>query len=73
MIKKIECYGCEYFDSAESVCRRYAPKPYAHNWTNDPLATQWPTVYEGDWCGEFKINSLLKYEEGEWKLKNQAT
>lgn len=45
------CYLCDFFEPVgrnwNGLCRRYAPQAQPQN-------TQWPSVQQKDWCGEFK-------------------
>ncbi|MGB7406828.1 MAG: hypothetical protein WA906_14165 [Pacificimonas sp.] len=45
----MSCSNCQFFNSSETECRRYAPQPAA-----DDKKAHWPTVSASDWCGEFK-------------------
>lgn len=53
------CDNCRYFcrssKEARGHCRKHAPRPFVG------IAAEtvtWPSVYEYDWCGEYK-----KYDE----------
>lgn len=57
------CENCRYFSpegNGDGECRRHAPAPYAvrhqEKRDDDTASIQgwWPTVEEGDWCGEFE-------------------
>lgn len=53
--KEEECGNCRFsFQGNNDVydnyvdCRRHAPKVF------DGVGTSWPTVFVGDWCGEWE-------------------
>lgn len=48
----IKCSNCAFFqpvNGSHSHCRFYPPTPVKDN----PLAHDWPTVTETEWCGQF--------------------
>jgi len=62
--EEVSCSRC-FFYSPEGdqdtqfprgECRRWAPKPYLSQGdaTEAPVVIEWPVVFGGEWCGEFK-------------------
>lgn len=48
------CSSCR-FRFSDGTCRRTAPKPHVTFLkTRDATHVVWPTVEDGDWCGEFE-------------------
>ena len=41
----MKCESCQFYDEANSQCRRYPPTPSAR---------RWPNVAPDNWCGEYK-------------------
>lgn len=62
------CWDCFFFQRPRSAkaekgwCRRYAPKPRAEPAVEDEdcsvpkYEVEWPSVYTGEWCGEFRTD-----------------
>lgn len=63
-MSEIKCKNCSFFDwhsKASGFCRRNAPSP---NQQLEYQKTEWPSVLDSDWCGEFRdIASRLQESE----------
>jgi hypothetical protein len=62
MTTKQTCENCRYFEYARSECRKSPPVVVPvqvydneiHEWAQIHPVTQWPSVANYDWCGEWK-------------------
>jgi len=66
------CRVCRWFNTTESTCQRLPPQvvstktPDGRGGWYPTTQTQWPTVWNENWCGEHKFD---KYKFAEAVLK----
>jgi len=54
------CENCKFFPRGALKCRRHAPTVIQ---LKGYFESQYPTTFDGDWCGDWELNQNIKLEE----------